>query len=321
MTKVSRLYHEYGLRQTDIVGRLGLAQSTVSRLLKRARQENIVRVSVIVPRGVHSSLEDRLEQEYSLNEAIVVDVDDADSTERRMLLDIGSAAAAYVEAVLQPGEVVGISSWSRALLAMMGTMTRLPKPTHARVVQILGGIGDPAKDAHASALTRQFAALIRAEANYLPAPGVVRSQESRRYFMEDKFVRAAIELFSHISLALFGIGAVGPPYSPPSSAVVFSDKELAEARKQGAVGDICLRFFDARGRAVRTPLDRGVIGIELDQLKRVKRSIAVAGGPDKVPAIRGALRGGWINGLITDRLTAEALLRKDQDGRDGAARG
>ena len=317
ITKVARLYYEYGLRQNAIVERLGLSQSTVSRLLKRARQENIVRVSVVVPRGVHTALEERLEQEYSLNEAIVVDVDDADSAEHRVLLDIGSAAAAYVEAILQPGEVVGISSWSRALLAMMETMKRLPKPTQARVVQILGGIGDPTKDAHASVLTREFAALIRAEATYLPAPGVVRSKESRRYFMEDKFVRRAIELFSQISLALVGIGTVGPPYNPSSSAVVFSDKELLQARKQGAVGDICLRFFDGRGAPVLTRLDRSVIGIELEQLKKVKRSIAVAGGPSKVPAILGALRGGWVNGLITDRFTAEALLEDHQAGAAG----
>ena len=78
---------------------------------------------------------------------------------------------------------------------------------------------------------------------------------------------------------------------------------------QGAVGDICLRFFDNSGIPVATPLDDRVIGMELQQLQRVNRAIGVAGGARKLDAIRGALEGRWINVLITDRLTAEHLTR------------
>ncbi len=308
MTKVSRLYHEKGLRQTDIVERLGLSQSTVSRLLKRAREERIVRVSVAVPTGVHSELEEQLQATYGLRDAIVVDVDEGDTTSERVLKYIGAAAAHYVEAILQRGEVVGVSSWSRALLAMMDAMPRMPQPTNATVVQILGGIGDPSKDTRASALTRQFATLVRGEPKYLPAPGVVRSSESRRYFLDDRFVREAIDLFPSISLALVGVGAVSADYPTSSSAVVFSNRELNEALKRGAVGDLCLRFFDRDGQPVRTALDDSVIGISLDQLRKVRRCIAVAGGKEKVDSIRAAMRGGWINGLITDRWTAAAVL-------------
>jgi DNA-binding transcriptional regulator LsrR (DeoR family) len=46
----------------------------------------------------------------------------------------------------------------------------------------------------------------------------------------------------------------------------------------------------------------------LEQLKRVRRTIGIAGGSRKVPAIRGALLGGYINVLVTDRLSAEKLL-------------
>jgi DNA-binding transcriptional regulator LsrR (DeoR family) len=307
MTKVSRLYHEHGMRQMEIVERLGLSQSTVSRLLKRARDERIVRVSVVVPSGVHTELEERLQSLYSLRDAVVVDVDEAESQGQRLLKDIGAAAAHYVEAILQRGEVVGVSSWSRALLAMMDIMPRMPHPTGAKVVQMLGGIGDPTKDAHASALTKQFANLVRGEPHYLPAPGVVRSAESRRYFLEDRFVRETMDLFPQITLALVGIGAVAEDYRTSSSAVVFSSPELTKTLQRGAVGDLCLRFYNAAGTPVQTPLDDSVVGISLEQLRRVRRCIAVAGGREKLAAIRGALLGGWINGLITDRLTAEAL--------------
>jgi DNA-binding transcriptional regulator LsrR (DeoR family) len=80
-------------------------------------------------------------------------------------------------------------------------------------------------------------------------------------------------------------------------------------RAAGAVGDICLRFFDAAGAAVATPLNDRVIGMKLEQLRGVKRAVGIAGGKQKLRAIRGALRGRYINVLITDRFTAQDLLQ------------
>ena len=121
-------------------------------------------------------------------------------------------------------------------------------------------------------------------------------------------MREAMALFPSISLALVGVGAVSENYRTSSSAVVFSPEELESTVARGVVGDLCLRFFDVEGTPKATPLDESVLGISLDQLKSVRRCVAVAGGREKVAAIRGAMRGGWINGLITDRLTAEALI-------------
>jgi DNA-binding transcriptional regulator LsrR (DeoR family) len=80
-------------------------------------------------------------------------------------------------------------------------------------------------------------------------------------------------------------------------------------RERGAVGDVLVHFFDRQGQPVNTPLDDRVIGMSLEQLKRVRRSVGVAGGGRKHEAIRSALLGGLVNVLITDRFTAEALVQ------------
>ena len=307
MTKVARLYYEHELRQTEIVEKLGLSQTMISRLLRRARQQQIVRITVTAPPGVHSHLEEALQKKYGIKDAVVVESID-ENDEKMLLRDIGRAAAFYMATTIRRGEVVGISSWSRALLAVMDNIPSTVQPTRAQVVQILGGIGDPAADIHASQLTRQFAHAVRGQPKFLPAPGVVRLMENRRFFLEDKFVREAIDLFPQVTLALVGVGAVGPSRELCSSGVVFTEDELQKPRKRKAVGDICLRFFDSSGKPVTTTLNKWVIGITLEQLKQVRRCIGVAGGPRKVAAIRGALEGRWINGLITDCFTAERLV-------------
>ncbi|MDX2033470.1 MAG: sugar-binding transcriptional regulator [Blastocatellia bacterium] len=306
LTKVARMYHDRGLRQAAIADQLNLSQATISRLLKRAEEERLVRTTVSVPLGAFPELEEKLQAIYSLKDAIVVDsVDDDD----QILRDIGAAAAFYVETTVKRGEVVGISSWSATLLAMVDAMHPLPKSVEANVVQILGGIGDPAAEAHAAHLSRRLAALMHGQATFLPAPGVAGAADTRRVYLDDPFVRDAMALFDHVSLALVGIGSVEPSRLLASSGNVFSPEELDTLRSQGAVGDVCLRFFDGAGLPVVTPHNDRVIGISLDQLRQVRRTVGIAGGERKLTAIGGALEGGWINVLITDRFTAERLIQ------------
>jgi DNA-binding transcriptional regulator LsrR (DeoR family) len=182
MTKVARLYYEQGLRQAEIADRLDLSQSRVSRLLKQAEREGIVRITVAVPQGFHAELEDRLQVLYGLREAVVVDCEHDDDQEA--LRAIGAAAAAYLETTLTTGEILGISSWSETLLAMLDNMHPQAQPGAEAVVQILGGSGNPAAEGHATRLTSRLAQLVGGEARFLPAPGVVGSRESRRALLD-----------------------------------------------------------------------------------------------------------------------------------------
>lgn len=306
LAKVARMYYQQGLRQTEITERLNVHQSTVSRLLKRAEKEGIVRISLSVPSGAHPDLEEALQATFGLREAIVVD---SIGDEEQIVRDLGSAAAFYLETTLRPTDVVGISSWSAALLALVEAMHPTLRSRGARVLQILGGMGNPGAEAHATHLTRRLADLIAGTATLLPAPGVVGSAEARRVLLRDRYVKEATALFGSVTLALVGIGAIEPSKMLAASGNIFSPQELDILRARDAVGDICLRFFDASGKPVSTPLDERVISIDLQQLRRANRVVGIAGGPRKTAAIKGALRGGLVNVLITDRGTAERLLQ------------
>jgi DNA-binding transcriptional regulator LsrR (DeoR family) len=277
--------------------------------LRRAKQEQIVRVTVNAPYGVYAELEEQLQKRYGLKEAVVVDsVEHSD----QLLRDIGSAAAYYLETTLRSGEVIGVSSWSATLLAMVDALQPLARASQIRVVQILGGLGNPSAEVYASRLVGRLANLVRGEAVLLPAPGIVGSPEAVPIFLEDRYVRETMALFDQVTIALVGIGTVEPSGLLASSGNIFSPEELSMLRMAGAVGDICLRFFDAAGTPVATPLNERVIGMNLDQLRRVKRAVGIAGGKQKLSAIRGALQGQFINVLITDHITAHDLLASEE---------
>ena len=306
MTRVARMYYERGMRQSDIARQLGLSQATISRLLNRSRDEGIVRISVNVPQGVYSQMEEDLVAAYDLRDAIVVDCDS--ENEQIVRRDLGAAAAYYVESTIKPNEVIGLSSWSSNLLALVDAMHQVPRKAGVQVVQILGGVGNPGAEVHAARLTSRLARLVDGKATFLPAPGIVGSQASLDVLLADPYVEEAMTLFDLVSLALVGIGAVEPSELLADSGNIFSEDELDILRKKGAVGDILLHFFDGNGEPVDTSLNNRVVSMSLSQLSQVDRAVGVAGGRRKQAAILGALRGDLINVLITDCFTAKRLM-------------
>jgi DNA-binding transcriptional regulator LsrR (DeoR family) len=305
-TKVARMYYSQGIQQTEITERLNIHQSTVSRLLKKAHELGIVRISVTAPSGIHADMEEALESRFDLKQAIVVD--SVSNDEVQIARDLGGAGAYFLELAVKQDQVIGISSWSASLLEMIKAMHPVKNRTGTRVVQILGGVGNPAAQTHATHLAERLAHLIGGEAVLLPLPSVTTSMEAKNVLLRESYVRTAMDLFNRVDIVLVGIGAVEPSRLLASSGNVFSVDELKQLRKEGAVGDICLQFFDAAGAPVRTELTDRVIGITRSQIRKAKRVIALAGGKRKVEAILGALNGGWINVLITDQWTAQAIL-------------
>lgn len=305
MTRVARMYYVQGMRQQEITERLQIHQSTVSRLLKRAVQADLVRFSVTNPPGIFAEIEDQLASRYQLKDVIVVE---CPAEEEPMVRDLGVATGYFIETIVKPGNTIGISSWSRSLFAMVEALHPGDYCRGGKVVQIQGGVGNEGVEQHATYLAQRLAASIGASPVLLPAPGVVGSADARRVLERDPSVRQALQLCEHLDLALVGIGSMEPSRLLASSGNVFSPEERAELTRQGAVGDICFRFFDAQGEFIKSPLMQRVISIDAASLKRVRRVVGVAGGKRKVRAIRAALTGRWIDVLITDLRSAESLL-------------
>jgi DNA-binding transcriptional regulator LsrR (DeoR family) len=306
LTKIAVMYHEQGIRQPEIAKRLHISQSRVSRFLKEAVSLGIVRTVVIPPPGVNTGLESTLVEKYGLLDAVVIDpfADD----ESVLLRALGAAAAAYLDTTLVNDELVGISSWSSTLLATVEAMSARPSGTARKVVQVLGGMGRPGAEVMATRLAERLSQVLGAQAVYLQAPAVVDSSAARETLLGDTKLSQVISDWSELSLLLVGIGALEPSPLLQDSGNTLSEHELDQLHSLGAVGDVCLRFFDSDGALVRSDLDDRVVGIGIEQLQAVPRKVGIAGGARKVNAIRAATAGRWIDVLITDTDTAQALL-------------
>jgi DNA-binding transcriptional regulator LsrR (DeoR family) len=305
IARVAQMYHSEGKRQAEIAAQLHMSQATVSRMLKRAEQEDIVRTTVIPPPGTFADLETSLRDRFGLTEAIVIDC--SEDRDGAIMARIGEAAAHFLEVTLQPDEIIGVSSWSQTILRMVDNIHPFRSVKAKYVVQILGGMGDSTVQTHATELISRLARLTGAEARLLLVQGITSSREARLVMLADSVVRGTMDLFDRISLAIVGIGAVEPSELLARSGNIFSKQEMALLHEAGAVGEISFRFYDKDGKPVDTPLNERVIGVTMDHLKKAKRVMALAGGASKTEAIEGALNLGIIDILVTDKFTAARL--------------
>lgn len=299
------LYHEKGKRQAEIAADLAVSQSRVSRLLKEAEGIGVVRTIVRPPAGAFPELELALIDRYGLRDAVVVGpMADDDAT---IVRSLGAAGAAFVEEALHGVTSIGLSSWSATLLATVDQMTPPTTGQVKRVTQVIGGVGNPGAQIEATRLTERFAALTGAEAVYLPVPGVVASRAARDTLLSDPQLAAVAESWSALDMVLLGVGAVEPSPLLKVSGNSLAQEALHHLATLGAVGDVCLRFFDRDGILIDSDLNDRIVGIEPHQLRAVPNKIVIAGGPRKVAAVRAAVTGGWVDVLITDTVTAREM--------------
>ena len=309
ITRVAWLYHVRGLKQSQVADQLGLSQSRVSRLLESAVGLGIVRTTVRVPSGLQFELEQALIEAYGLADAHVFDAPGSDD-EATLLGDLGKVLAAYLDEKPLAGDIVGFTSWSRTLRECIRALDTPAHPRTAHVVEMLGDVGPPDVQHEAAEVTRELAKMLGAQPKFLRVPGVVGTARMRRTLLEsDTHAREALKLLDRVDEALVGVGTCAIDAPLRAGENFFTQEQFDQARKRGAVGQVNLRFIDADGQPVSTKLDELVIGVSLDQLRACRRTIAVAGGATKVPAIRGAMLGGWVNTVVTDTATAEELVR------------
>ncbi|ROR72412.1 sugar-binding transcriptional regulator [Bogoriella caseilytica] len=308
LTRVARLYHERGVRQAEIAASLGVSQAKVSRMLRRAAQMGVVRTTVMIAPGLHTDVEEHLEQAYGLSEAVVVDVEPGAGA-KETIEAIGAGAAAYLETALNGAEHrIGISSWSRTLLATVERMRPVGMRPSSEVIQLLGGVGAPRAQSQAHRLLEDFARVLGAEPVHLHAPGMVQDAQVRRRLMGDPALSEVAERWRRLTVAVVGIGTIEPSALLAESGNAFASEDREALLAEGAAGDICHRVFRADGSPISGSVDQRTISIPSTEFRAIPQRIGIAGGEDKVAPVHGALAGGWVNTLITDLHTAERLI-------------
>ena len=308
--KIAKLYYEGNLTQQEIARLLGLSRIKVHRTLTQAKDLGIVEIKIHAPVDA-----DLIEQEhqlilrFGLRDALVVPA----TAEHEPIYDnLAEGAARWLASKLEPGIRVG--------LGMGRTISHTPRffsvssQVECFFTEVVGGALENSGGIAKYNVTSKLAEIAGGRAEMLYAPSLVSSPELHQSLISEPAVADALERARRCDIVLQSVGTVD------ETAILYVEdritlEDVHSLQTSGAVGDALGHYFDANGDYVSTFLDDRVIGLGLDDLKRIPWSAVVAGGQEKQKVVQAALQGGFFNVLITDTDTAAYLLNQDDHRR------
>lgn len=297
------LYYHEELTQGEIAQELSISRSTVTRLLQRAKLDGLVHISLNVTASMFKAERD-LERAFGLERVRIVPTPSDGLMQKRWL---GHVAAEMLVPMMSDGSVAAVG-WGTTLLAMTGSLVGHTPIAGAQVVPLVGGLHNAKAGTDTSEIAKHVAQHFNAVVRPLLAPIYVQDEATALGLANDPGIRDALSLARKASIVIYSLGAMH------NDTTMFQLGHINTAQRQflqrhGAVGDIACRWIDKNGHSVEMPSSINPIGITLDDLRRIPRRLAVAGGDFKKEVVLASLRGGFITTLVTDERTAGYLLR------------
>ncbi|APT91986.1 hypothetical protein CPHO_02675 [Corynebacterium phocae] len=298
LLRVARAYYEEGKSQATIAREIKYSRVTVSRMLAEAREMGIVTITVAHPMERLDDIEGRLCEKLGLAAAVV--------SEKSQPAAVAALAAEYIEETVRDDSLIALSNGSSIALAVEHLKTR--RFSNSCVVQLLGSLGSANHLEDSPDLCRRMADKLGGSFRTIPVPLVLGSSATARYLRADGQTAAVLDLAARAEIAIVGVGSVVVG-SMDGVLEGWDSKDIEEEiRELGAVAQICSHHIDAHGRHLTTSLCERTIAMPPEKLRAIDNVILLAWGVEKVPAIRAVIRGGYINTLVTDEVTASRLL-------------
>ncbi|KLU62754.1 transcriptional regulator LsrR [Peptococcaceae bacterium CEB3] len=306
ITKIAYAYFIGNLTQQEVAKRFHLSRPTVSRLLQKSRDEGIIEIIMHSTSRSSVEMEKRLEETFHIREAVIVPAEKDDSLDVTKV-HVAEAAASTLERYLGPACVLGLF-WGSTVLLMSNYLHKVP--FDLTVAQLTGGINYHSVELQPSDVVRSFSQALGAKKWYVMyAPAYVETEAERNVLMDSRSVQQVIRVLEASTVSLTGIGYIYDKNNLLFNEV-FTDEDMKEVKEESLVGELNGRFlFDQSGRiSVTNRFYKCGIGISLERFKAIPVKLSLASGAYKAPAILGALRAGLVDVLVTDTITASAVL-------------
>jgi DNA-binding transcriptional regulator LsrR (DeoR family) len=309
LVEIARAYYEQEHDQSMIAASLGISRSQVSRYLAQARELNLVQVRVVSPEQRTGEVEAALLKRFrSLKEAVVAPVFNPRPGPLRKT--VGRACAQYLEQVIQPGLRICVGSGRTVWEAF--SWLRPQQASNTSLIQAMGNVGHEALEIDFNQMANAAARVLDARIFFINAPAILGGGTVTDLISANPSIQETLQLAHSADVYLFGIGSMSGDLIFTRGGII-TLQDLEQLRQAGGIGDICGHFFDITGAEIPSSFRERIVGIGLEDLRSNALTIAVAGGPDKVLPLIGALHGGYIKVLVTDEQSALAILEYESE--------
>lgn len=311
IVRVARMYYEQNMSQDQIARALMTSRSNISRILSVAKKRGIVEIKINEATKRETEIEEMLISQFGLRAALVAKVPKGTSDYKA----VGQLAVQSFLNHLKPRVKVAIS-WGRSIQAMVDTLESENRPD-LTFIPLMGGMTAIPSSHSGETLIRSLAEKFHAQYQVLHAPTIVQSPDIKVALMREPSVASVIDAARTADVAFVGIGSKG---ANSSVHILQSAGIEEESNPEFFVkwsGDLAGRFFDRDGHSIDSRLDSRTVGLDLDEIARIRRVVGVAAGEEKTEGILAALRGGLISELVTSSNCAMRLLEAAESRKLG----
>lgn len=306
MLVASSMYYLQDVKMETIASHLHMSRSTVSRLLKRARESGLVEITLRPTPTRAPGVGKSISQAFGV-EAYVVPVSDSASGAER-LEQVAMTTARIVTGWFHSDMVLGVA-WGTTLSAIAKHLQK--KPTRGSAIVQLNGAANnrTSGDDYVGALILRFGDAFDASVHLFPVPAFFDFAQTREAMWRERSVARVLDVQRRADIALFSIGALtGMVPSHVYSGGYLEPEDIELLNAEGVVGDVCTVFLRADGTYEDLPLNERATGPTPAELRHVPIRICAVAGDNKVIPLLAALRAGAISHLVLDEQTATRLV-------------
>lgn len=304
LTEIAIAYYEHELTQEEIAQKFSLSRIKVGRLLKKAREEGIVEINVKYHPIFTSQLEKKLIEQFGIQRALISIDEHSDTAQRKQ---VAALVSAYLSNTLKDGMTVAVGQGRN--VAAVGEHIGIFPDKKCHFICGIGGVKRIGEPVDADNICRSLARKFNGINETLYAPAYLESKEACELFMRNNVIKDTLDRARRADIALVGIGDMNEQ-SYMVQLGWFTSQDVNEARnRQGVIGEIAgYGFFNLAGEVVDTVMSNRVIGLSLDDLRKIPCVIGIASENTKAIAILGALRTGIIDIIATSASNVNTVL-------------
>lgn len=303
LLRAAILYYEQNMTQEQVAKSIGVSRPAVSKILQQARDNNLVEFFVKYRDKSLVQLELDIQQKYDLNLVGIVSTKYRKSKEA-VSSQVGLIAAHYLKPMLQQDLKIGIG-WGNAVSHFISEVDFVESKNEV-IVPLVGGLGWINLNIHANSLVSELAGKLGCRYSTFYAPVIADSAKAANEFKKTSLVSSALDAAKSVDVAFIGIGN-NVSNSTWRKLDYITESETNELEKCGAIGDVVADFFDADGETVKTDFSKRLIGISIEDLKRISNVVVMAVGSRKAKGIKAMLKNNVINTLFIDQSIAKQL--------------
>jgi len=304
LTEIAIAYYFDEITQEEIANKFGFSRIKVGRLLKRAKEEGIVEINVRYHPVFSAQLEKKLLERFPIQRALIA-LDHHDEEEQRR--QVAALVSNYLATNLKDNMVLAVGQGRN--VAAVAEYGNAIQPKNCHFICGIGGIHRPGDVINADHISRLLARKYGGSSESLYAPAYVDNAELKSALLQNGTIKQTLDRARKADIALTGIGDMNED-SYMVKLGWFTPQEINEASlNHGVIGDIAgYDFFNAQGKHVNTVMDNRVIGLSVEELRKIPYVIAIASENTKAMAIMGALRTGAIDVIATSARNIHTIL-------------